>query len=67
MDDLQYSKYRNWSYKSYGFKPCYKWMTFNTSAITAPVAASSSFKPCYKWMTFNTSARAIPKKSNGKF
>ena len=38
-----------------GFKPCYKWNTFNTeeaqSAISEQIAG---FKPCYKWNTFNT-------------
>ena len=38
------------------FKPCYKWMTFNT--VLKPTSTASiiggGFKPCYKWMTFNT-------------
>ena len=39
----------------YGFKPCYKWNTFNTIAgFPAAVTALCSFKPCYKWNTFNT-------------
>ena len=37
------------------FKPCYKWMTFNTSSSACLATIRlSSFKPCYKWMTFNT-------------
>ena len=40
---------------SSGFKPCYKWMTFNTLLIkTSCIRQIVSFKPCYKWMTFNT-------------
>ena len=35
MDDLQY--YNRWDIWSYvykkSFKPCYKWMTFNTLAL----------------------------------
>ena len=40
----------------YSFKPCYKWMTFNTPNSNQAIAhlKSLSFKPCYKWMTFNT-------------
>ena len=39
------------------FKPCYKWITFNTPKCfpkTKGLAAKLSFKPCYKWITFNT-------------
>ena len=40
------------------FKPCYKWMTFNTKkqVLEDLRVKGSSFKPCYKWMTFNTFA-----------
>ena len=43
--------------KLVGFKPCYKWMTFNTTSsyeIALQNNSLKSFKPCYKWMTFNT-------------
>ena len=40
--------------KMYGFKPCYKWMTFNTKEIIKNQLKEKCFKPCYKWMTFNT-------------
>ena len=31
MDDLQYNKIPSWfRSRSRSFKPCYKWMTFNT-------------------------------------
>ena len=38
------------------FKPCYKWITFNTSLNIAlkENIKLRSFKPCYKWITFNT-------------
>ena len=39
-----------------GFKPCYKWNTFNTLAVywANSMTPYISFKPCYKWNTFNT-------------
>ena len=37
-----------------GFKPCYKWNTFNTQYINRSSYAYKRFKPCYKWNTFNT-------------
>ena len=39
-----------------GFKPCYKWMTFNTKMPRHLIEELNKwcFKPCYKWMTFNT-------------
>ena len=36
------------------FKPCYKWITFNTCTKLSADVTPSSFKPCYKWITFNT-------------
>ena len=36
------------------FKPCYKWITFNTQTINNIQNEMASFKPCYKWITFNT-------------
>ena len=57
MDYLQYflTKYAMDSHL--GFKPCYKWITFNTSpdGCLAVKKFVVSFKPCYKWITFNTS------------
>ena len=39
----------------FGFKPCYKWNTFNTPSRCSIHAFSiRRFKPCYKWNTFNT-------------
>ena len=39
-----------------GFKPCYKWNTFNTENDGSfnDGFIYGSFKPCYKWNTFNT-------------
>ena len=38
-----------------GFKPCYKWNTFNTLQLLLNLKMEQeSFKPCYKWNTFNT-------------
>ena len=51
IDYIQNSKSENLS-----FKPCYKWMTFNTAYEKGEDldTCDPSFKPCYKWMTFNT-------------
>ena len=57
MDDLQYSIAFLTSAKFLGlsFKPCYKWMTFNTLVVIEDNGRGiPRFKPCYKWMTFNT-------------
>ena len=37
-----------------GFKPCYKWNTFNTKIASSYEELGACFKPCYKWNTFNT-------------
>ena len=41
-----------------GFKPYYKWITFNTKQGEKPlsllIAEALGFKPYYKWITFNT-------------
>ena len=37
-----------------GFKPCYKWNTFNTDMAEWYANEIGCFKPCYKWNTFNT-------------
>ena len=42
-----------------GFKPCYKWNTFNTERIVKEVQNPDGFKPCYKWNTFNTANETI--------
>ena len=37
------------------FKPCYKWITFNTlKTLDKEKSIDVCFKPCYKWITFNT-------------
>ena len=57
MDDLQYLEVAIQNgFISLSFKPCYKWMTFNTQAIKNVIDSLNidGFKPCYKWMTFNT-------------
>ena len=42
--------------KGLGFKPYYKWNTFNTFRIFHFIVfLVSCFKPYYKWNTFNTS------------
>ena len=39
-----------------GFKPYYKWITFNTNVSIKRNnrTKNGSFKPYYKWITFNT-------------
>ena len=63
MDDLQYHYVLDWVKNVLyiaGFKPCYKWMTFNTSSEkNGEAGTEESFKPCYKWMTFNTYMKEI--------
>ena len=62
MDYLQYSNWTTVSGKPvYSFKPCYKWITFNTfeDKTISEGELSLSFKPCYKWITFNTSPKHI--------
>ena len=58
MDDLQYfTKRTAGEFNSEGFKPYYKWMTFNTYKSSVIIFINrdfKSFKPYYKWMTFNT-------------
>ena len=45
----------------WGFKPCYKWITFNIKAEERLVTLGNkkSFKPCYKWITFNIFERGL--------
>ena len=56
MDSLQYvSKHAHLDFLYEGFKPCYKWIAFNTyNLYYKSIAFEISFKPCYKWIAFNT-------------
>ena len=55
MDNLQYCSGLDSSGKmTNGFKPYYKWITFNTIKELLDNAKHKSFKPYYKWITFNT-------------
>ena len=36
------------------FKPCYKWIAFNTKTQKIKLLGLLCFKPCYKWIAFNT-------------
>ena len=61
MDYLQY-KFHFWHFlqkKEGSFKPCYKWITFNTMDNHKTINLDGSFKPCYKWITFNTLTEGI--------
>ena len=62
MDYLQYrdicDKILEFSYRC-SFKPCYKWITFNTKIEEILDGDNlEGFKPCYKWITFNTETLA---------
>ena len=50
-----------------GFKPYYKWNTFNTRYEGSLGTESLSFKPYYKWNTFNTSIDFFAIKPNSCF
>ena len=57
MDYLQYLYIvlKLWETVCGSFKPCYKWITFNTKKLGKGLQKyTDSFKPCYKWITFNT-------------
>ena len=57
MDYLQYTVKNGESRDKtlLGFKPYYKWITFNTFIFFFIIRENiSSFKPYYKWITFNT-------------
>ena len=57
MDYLQYNNGKGFkSMSPESFKPCYKWITFNTVIKVKREVYEFlvSFKPCYKWITFNT-------------
>ena len=63
MDYLQYINLSNLIKPSlsFSFKPCYKWITFNTeNKLPGGSLSDVSFKPCYKWITFNTSGFKVP-------
>ena len=57
MDNLQHNvKDKDEALKiARGFKPYYKWITFNT-LVQGHMGATYTlgFKPYYKWITFNT-------------
>ena len=59
MDYLQYHvNSQRLAISNLGFKPYYKWITFNTNHYTHNSTHSIfSFKPYYKWITFNTNLR----------
>ena len=57
MEYLQYSQAYSEDVVSseVGFKPYYKWNTFNTIEDRIVVQRYNySFKPCYKWTAFST-------------
>ena len=55
MEYLQYQDEIFVRFEDKGFKPCYKWNTFNTQIwVSMKVKTRLCFKPCYKWNTFNT-------------
>ena len=54
MEYLQYIKCAESAKENLGFKPYYKWNTFNTFMSKSENAKLVSFKPYYKWNTFNT-------------
>ena len=56
MDSLQYYDMFWFSMgQSKSFKPCYKWIAFNTTGHFVFCAKpTKGFKPCYKWIAFNT-------------
>ena len=55
MDYLQYFDKVDEAISKLGFKPYYKWITFNTPGAGQTWAQDPQrFKPYYKWITFNT-------------
>ena len=61
MDYLQYKQgMKQEAAKHVGFKPYYKWITFNTEATQKALYwCLFGFKPYYKWITFNTLTKGI--------
>ena len=57
----------NGQYFDIGFKPCYKWNTFNTNVGATDNTLFMCFKPCYKWNTFNTESGSLKKGDMIKF
>ena len=57
MEYLQYYQMQGYDpVMVIGFKPYYKWNTFNTKHVCRHRdCCDKSFKPYYKWNTFNTS------------
>ena len=57
MDSLQYYMFEAQLQSVYfklSFKPCYKWIAFNTYNRKFLQVEVFCFKPCYKWIAFNT-------------
>ena len=69
MEYLQYTKLTDIDITVIGgFKPCYKWNTFNTDTNPDdPKGILTGFKPCYKWNTFNTCMREVENGFKTKF
>ena len=63
LKDLEELKSLTWA----GFKPCYKWITFNTDLSELKELISKGFKPCYKWITFNTEEDKVEEVIEEKF
>ena len=61
MEYLQYIKINDVNINYFnGFKPYYKWNTFNTdSELVIKYWSNGGFKPYYKWNTFNTAKELI--------
>ena len=63
MEYLQYYKEVSEEALRDGFKPYYKWNTFNTIQLNLKKKQCMlfRFKPYYKWNTFNTVEEQWPK------
>ena len=60
LPSIRYIWKRSWNNITNGFKPCYKWITFNTIiSHDERFKDTICFKPCYKWITFNTIKKAL--------
>ena len=62
MEYLQYATREKHGIVQFGtgFKPYYKWNTFNTNSKEIEKLQAQSFKPYYKWNTFNTKNNKRP-------
>ena len=60
MEYLQYlfDAFSSYWYDVHGFKPYYKWNTFNTLFKECMFIPQWCFKPYYKWNTFNTDTQS---------